>query len=383
MTETGTPPRVLFVDDEPNLLNAISRQVRGFVTAELASSPLAAVELLERAASGGDEPFAAVVSDMRMPGMDGGAVLKHARATCPEATRMLLTGYTDITGAISAVNDGNIFRLLTKPCATPVLRAAIADAVEQYELVRDRRELLEQTLRGAVAALVETLAMAQPAAFARASRLRQLTHEVADRLGLPDAWRIEVAAQLGEIGVVTLPPEALDAFARGVPASPAVTGMLDALPDLADGVLRRIPRLEAVREIVRAQQPVDRVDPRRLAGADQAALVVQAVREYDALTARGTSPSAAIGALRERRYHAAEILDALREVVAGTAVEVREVPVAALCPGMVLAVDLRTSNGILLISHGHTLTEEMLVRVRNFASLSGLESEPMVYFHVG
>jgi len=375
-------PRVLFVDDEQLLLDGLSRQVRGFVAAQVCPSPTEATRLLEQAVADPDGGYAAVVSDMRMPGMDGAALLKHARAVCPDTTRLLLTGYADIDSAIAAVNDGNLFRFLTKPCATPLLRAALTDAIEQHHLIRDRRQLLEQTLRGAVEALVETLAMSHPAAFARACRLRRLVGQVAEQLHLADRWQVEIAAQLGEIGVVTLPPEALEALTRGTPPNAAIARMLDALPGLADGVLRRVPRLETVRAIVAAQQPVDHAERHLVALSDRPSRILQAVREYDALTARGLPPDNSLGVLRQRGYHTDEILDALRAVVAADeAADTREVDVAYLRPGLVLAADLRSSKGMLLVSHGHVLTDELLTRIRNFARLSGLESKPLILEH--
>ncbi|MBN1172355.1 MAG: response regulator [Micromonosporaceae bacterium] len=372
-------PRVMFVDDEKHLLQGVSRQVRGMVDAEFVTSPIVAAQMLEESVVRGVGSFAAVVSDMRMPGMDGAALLKHARTVCPDTTRLLLTGYADIESAIAAVNEGNIFRFLTKPCSTPALQAALVDAIEQNQLIRDRRELLELTLRGAVEALVETLSMTHPAAFSRATRLRRIAREVADRLGLTDGWRIEVAAQLGEIGVVTLPPEALEALTRGVPANAAVASMLEALPDLADGVLSRIPRLEVVREIVRAQEPVDRPDLARLAAASKAARALQAVREFDAMIARGYDQDSALELMWQRARHDDDILDALQSVVsANQGVQIREVDVDFLRPGIVLAADVRTDQGVLLASHGHVLTEELLARIRNFAALGGLESRPLI-----
>lgn len=203
MVSTGQLPRVLFVDDQERLLEGLGRQVRGFVNAELMTSPLAAANLLRDSAT--DDGFAAIVSDMRMPEMDGATLLRHAKTICPDTTRLLLTGYSDINHAMAAVNEGNIFRFLMKPCSTPVLRGALEDAIGQHHILVDRRELLEKTLRGAVEALVEALTMAHPTAFARASRLRGLARQAAQLLNLPNPWEIEVAAQLGEIGVITLP----------------------------------------------------------------------------------------------------------------------------------------------------------------------------------
>lgn len=380
MVDPNALPRVLFVDDQLRLLEGLERQVRGVVQTQLLTSPVEAAELLERTAAT-DEAFAAIVSDMRMPEMDGAALLKHAKAVSPDTTRLLLTGYSDINHAMAAVNEGSIFRFLMKPCSTPILRAAIDDAIEQHTLIRDRRELLEQTLRGAIEALVEALTMVHPAAFARASRLRGLARETALRLKLPDPWQIEVAAQLGEIGIITLPPEALDALVRGTSPNPAITRMLRDLPDVADDVLRRIPRLDGVRAIVRAQQPVDQPDLSALERADDASRLLQAIREYDALISRGQSPYNAIEAMRSRGLYSPAALEALRDVASTQdSVEVKEVDIAALRPGLVLAADLRSrKGGMLLVKDGHVLTEQLLTRIRNFERLGGLESRPLIY----
>ncbi|MBT8226942.1 MAG: response regulator [Dactylosporangium sp.] len=377
MASTRQLPRVLFVDDQERLLEGLSRQVRGVVESVLITSPRAAAELLEHPDENGD--FAAIVSDMRMPEMDGAALLKHAKSVCPDTTRLLLTGYTDINHAISAVNEGNIFRFLTKPCSTANLRLALDDAINQHLMLRDRRDLLERTLRGAIEALVETLTMAHPAAFARASRLRRLVRETADRMGMSNPWQIEAAAQLGEIGVITLPPEALEALTRGSSSNAVISRMLDELPELADDVLKRIPRLENVRAIVRAQQPVDHPDLLALAEAGQESRLLQAVREYDALTVQGYQPTNALGVMAQHGFHDPYLLNAIRTVVAdGEGGEIREVEVEDLQPGLLLAADLRSRKGMLLVKNGHVLTTELLARIRNFDRLGGLERRPLV-----
>jgi FixJ family two-component response regulator len=379
MTDASERPRVLFVDDDENVLNGIARLVRSFVDAELCTSPKAAAHLLDQTDVVGGHEFAVIVSDMRMPEMDGAALLKHANEVAPDTTRMLLTGFTDLHSAVAAVNEGNIFRLLTKPCPTMHLRNALKAALHQHQLILDSRELLDQTLRGAVQALTETLAMAHPAAFARASRLGRLAQKVTKALHLPASWQVEVAAQLGEIGVVTLPPEAIDALMRGEPTSPGIQKMLEALPGLADTVLSRIPRLDTIREIVRAQEPVDEPNPRRFVGASRAVLVVQAIREFDAMAARGHPPGVIVQILRQRAYHEPDIIDALQAAVpASGTTTTRRVDPSALKVGEILAADLRAANGTLLLSGGQVLTEPMLVRIRNFESMPGLGERPLI-----
>jgi hypothetical protein len=141
----------------------------------------------------------------------------------------------------------------------------------------------------------------------------------------------------------------------------------------------RIPRLDTIREIVRAQEPVDDPSPRRLAGASRAALVVQAIREFDAMAARGHPPGVIVQILRQRAYHEPDIIDALQAAVpASGTTTTRRVDPAALKAGDILAADLRAANGTLLLSGGQVLTEPMLVRIQNFESMPGLGERPLI-----
>jgi FixJ family two-component response regulator len=368
---------VLFVDDEPAVVEALARTVRGLVDAQTATNPFAAGTMLEAAA--GSRPFTVLVTDMRMPGMDGASLLKLSRSVSPDTTRVLLTGHADLEHAIAAINDGHAFRFLTKPCPPEVMRSALADGIEQYRLLTGQRVLLEHTLRGAVEALVEALAMARPAAFARAGRLRRLVAAVAAELDLPERWPVEVAAQLGELAVVTLPEEALAALTRGSYTDPRIAAMLQALPGLTDEVLGRIPRLEPVRDILRGQDPVDVAEGMAGMTRQRPGEVLQAVREFDALVARDYRPEDAVGLLRRRSHHPVEVLDALAAAVAGRAGSVgRPVPVPDLRTGMVLAEDLHDRTGVVLAVRGQELSAGLLSLIRNHDVMPGLRAVPAV-----
>jgi response regulator RpfG family c-di-GMP phosphodiesterase len=237
---------VLCVDDEPAVLDGLRRSLRGIVELHTATGGAEALATLEAAG-----PFAVVVSDMRMPGMDGVTLLAHFRERAPDTIRMLLTGNADVEAAAAAVNRGQIFRFLFKPCPPDDLRAAVTAAVEQHRLVTAERELLDRTLRGSVQALVETLALANPTAFTRAARLRRLVRSVVAALGLEEWWHIEIAATLSQIGAVTLPPAVVEKLHTGEELSPDESEMAGRLPAIAEDVLSTIPRLEAVRGIIR------------------------------------------------------------------------------------------------------------------------------------
>lgn len=172
----------------------------------------------------------------------------------------------------------------------------------------------------------------------------------------------------------------MEALTRGTTTDPTIANMLHDLPNIADDILQRIPRLEGVRAIVRAQQPVTRPDNVALARADEASRLLQAIREYDALTAQGYPPNNALAVMRKNTIHAPRVLDAIREIVSSsTSGKIREIDVSHLRPGQLLAADIRSRRGMLLVKNGHVLTAELLTRIRNFEKLGGLESQPMIF----
>lgn len=133
--------KVLIVDDEVNILSAARRKLRGDY--ELCTAPGGSEALL---ALENDGPFAVIVSDMRMPGMDGVQLLNEFSRLAPNTVRIMLTGCTDRQTAIDAVNKGNIFRFLTKPCADDALKRAIDEGLEQYRIASGEKGAYDKTL---------------------------------------------------------------------------------------------------------------------------------------------------------------------------------------------------------------------------------------------
>ena len=135
-------PRILCVDDEPQILEALRDTLHRSFDVRTTSS---GVEGLERLRTD-PQDYALIISDMRMPVMSGSVFLREARRIAPNSTRILLTGYADLDAAVSAVNDPQLFRFLTKPCASEQLLRACAAGLGQYRLQTAERVLLEQTL---------------------------------------------------------------------------------------------------------------------------------------------------------------------------------------------------------------------------------------------
>jgi DNA-binding NtrC family response regulator len=155
--------RILFVDDEPKVLQAFERQLSDKFEVHTAAAPDLGLRIL-----GEEGPYAAVVSDFRMPHMNGTQFLARVKQLTPDTVRLMLTGQADLNATIDAVNEGNIFRFLTKPCSAEVLAGALESALEQYRLVTAERELLERTLHGSVKVLSEVLSLTLAPSAARA-----------------------------------------------------------------------------------------------------------------------------------------------------------------------------------------------------------------------
>ncbi|MEZ4703135.1 MAG: response regulator [Rhodothermales bacterium] len=241
---------VLFVDDEQNLLDAISRHFRRQYNVFTANSGAEALALFQSRG-----PFPIVISDMKMPQMNGVELLRTIRIKSPDTIRILLTGQAGLSDAISAINEGNIFRFLNKPCSLGTLGQTLEAARKQYELVTNQRILLEETLQGSIRMLVDILSLTNPTAFGKAVRARQ---EIQELLGLvdlegADKWPIEMAAMLSQIGSVSLTPELMEKVYKGAVLTAEEAALVDKMPEVAESLLAHIPRIEEVRAILRYQ----------------------------------------------------------------------------------------------------------------------------------
>jgi response regulator RpfG family c-di-GMP phosphodiesterase len=378
-------PKILCVDDEPAVLSGIELHLRRKFRMSKANSGAEGLTMLE--AQG---PFPVVMSDMRMPGMDGATFLSAVRARAPESVRVLLTGQSDMDAAIKAVNEGGIFRFLTKPCPAEVLLVALGAALDQHNLVISERVLLQETLRGSVRALTEVLALTNPLAFGRATRAKEHVVALAARQAVPEAqrWPIEVAAMLSQLGTVTMLPQTVEKMYYGRPLTTAEETEVRRLPVVAEQLLAPIPRLEPVREILTHQDA--RFDPGTTTPAGPAAVkkgaalplgarMLKLALDFDVLEAQGQTPRQALDAMRTRRgAYDPELLEAFAALAGGSGNEpvVQELAVSALRPGLVFVDDVRTRDGGLLIARGHEITQNLLERIRNFAKNVGVR-EPL------
>ena len=372
-------PRVLCVDDEPAILDSLRRQLYAEFAVVGAESGAEALAFLRQ-----DPSFAVLMSDMRMPGMDGAAVLAQALRIRPDTVRVLLTGQADIEDALAAVNDGNVFRFLLKPCPRPVLVKALTDAVAQHRTIRAERELVEGTLRGSVAALFEVLSLANPAAFARAARIRAIVAQMVEATRPPDAWRIEIAAMLSQIGTVVLAPETVSKLDAGSPLTAEEEAQVDQLPRHAESLLAPIPRLDDVRQMIRDQtvphehqsRPsppaagyVLRATPEAKTNVATGAAMLRIAVDLETLEAGGIHRRVALGVLARRTgTYDPHLLDALLQMAEPETIEpdVLQLLSSELKAGMTVVRDVTDSAGRLLVGRGYQVTGSLIERIRNW-----------------
>jgi response regulator RpfG family c-di-GMP phosphodiesterase len=356
---------VLCVDDDPRVVEGLSLHLRKEYRVLTALSGTQALERLKEAGGA-----AVVISDMRMPGMDGATLLKQVMQVYPDATRILLTGEPGRDSAVSAVNTAHVFRFLLKPCSPDQLKAAVEDGVIQHRLVIAERSVLKETLIGCIKALVDVLAITSPAAFGRASRVKRLAMELADKLDCHHFWQLEAAAMLSQIGYLSVPEDLVEKLHCGEALSPEERTQANRVPEVVNALLENIPRLEPVVQIVTALNWTDEQIARLGDGTiGLGARILGLVLEYDSLTSRGVAVGDAMQVLRCRtaRYRE-ELVERFAAWVgaASTRAQLCEVPLGAVKPGMVIMQDVRTPRGLLFVARGFEVTNVFLERIRNF-----------------
>jgi CheY-like chemotaxis protein len=368
------PDKILFVDDEPPVLDGLKRMLHGVFAVDTAPGGPQALETMRVLG-----PYAIVVSDMRMPGMNGAQFLAEARRTTPGAVRMLLTGYTDLNAAIEAVNEGNIFRFLTKPCPKETLVKAIEDGLAQYRLVNAEKELLEHTLMGSIKVLTDFLSVASPAAFGRSTRIAGCVRHLVGKFGLPSPWRFEAAAMLSQLGCITLAPEVIQAAYAGESLSPEDQARFAAHPQVASNLLANIPRLEPVAWMIGQQRVKETICKSHEVAADVVfgANALKLAVAFDDLRQKGASDEEAIASLRYRpNEFEAELVQALVGIkTTSAAMELRKVSTSKLSPGMILQQEIRTRAGMLVVAKGQEITQALAIKLDNFAHAGTIDKE--------
>jgi response regulator RpfG family c-di-GMP phosphodiesterase len=411
--EVGT---VLLVDDDESLLAAMSRLLRpDGLRVLIAPGGERALELLE--AEGAS--IGVVVSDYQMPGMNGADLLRAVRLRWPDATRILSTGNADLTAAARTVNEGQVSRLITKPCDPDQFREVVSAGLTQYQLVLENRRLrevadeqssrleqwnlrLEETVSQRTAELEQANASLQRGLLDcvrvlvgflerrlpdRASRCREaarLAGRLAERAAIPPETvrRIQLAALVQDIGLMGLPDPILRQ--RPEDLTMAARTQYEQHPIIGQGTLSGVEQLVEIATWIRHHH--ERWDgrgyPDRLAGlaiplpSRIIALTdgyIEAVGREGATATRWRSAQRAAGAYDPDLVEvlAAE-LDHRPVTQPSTGLDV---PVNQLRPGHKLAAPITSATGAVLVKSGEVLSEALLSRIQALAVAGVLASD--------
>ncbi|MCI0535464.1 MAG: response regulator [Verrucomicrobiales bacterium] len=376
--------KILFVDDDANILAAFQRNLRKQFPVDIAVGGEQGLSVI-----GAQGPYAVVVADMQMPRMNGLEFLKKLEEVSPDTVRIMLTGNADQKTAADAVNQGHVFRFLTKPCSTEDLAFTLTAALKQYSLVIAERELLEKTLSGSVKLLTEILSMTDPQSFGQAQTLRDYTRTYVKSMSLAASWEFELAALLSPIGMVTVPPPVAYKARTGTPLTGAEKDILARMPETGANLLANIPRLEKIAQIVRYHKkqydgggfPAD-----RLAGDDLpvAARILKVLSDLLELENKGVPLAKALEEMQRRTgWYDPRVLDACfvcfdvylpratQPSGSRLAISAKELRV-----NDILASDVATKEGLLVVTAGTQISQMVLLKLRNFAELGDIK-EPI------
>lgn len=411
---------ILCVDDEANILSALRRLFKpmGYQVVT-AMSGAEGLRILD------EKAIDLVISDMRMPEMDGAEFLEKVAMKWPWIVRVLLTGHADISSTIQAVNKGKIYRYVSKPWEETDLKLTVQGAVEQRFLEQERRRLekltymqneelqeLNAQLEDKVAQRTEELAKANEALHANhmltikgfsnllearepmlaghSRRVADISKRLAAKMGMSpqQAQDVMYAALLHDIGKIGLPDQLLTKPYESL--KPEERERMRMHSVTAQGMLVALESLQEVGWIIRTHH--EHFDgtgyPDGLEGGaiPLGARILAVVNDYDALqigtlTAERKTESQARHYIEERsgrNYDPAVVhkfFAVLQDIDEQEGHRQSALKSAGLEPGMVLARDLVAKDGVLLLSKGYVLDDRMIGKIRTFEKLIGCTLE--------
>ena len=424
---SDTKHTILLVDDEENILNALNRVLRreGFriVTATSGNQALLTMD---------KEKITLILSDCRMPGMDGIELLAEVRKRTPDTIRMMLTGYADMETSMAAINRGEVYRFITKPWNDDELKLIIKDGIHQYELVQENRYLheltqkqnlilkdlnsnleqkvsertrevemlfkeLEQNFFDVVRVFTGLMELKSPYLGGHAKRVAALSRRLAEKIGLPtdEVLNIEVAALLQDIGTLGFPDKILKKKENELDI--VEKALLQQHPSLGQTALQQIKKLSDICLIIRHHH--ERYDglgyPDNLRGEmiPAGSRIIAIADSFDTLvnpweSHERYSVDRAIHELEKEAgksfdpnyvYKFIELLKDVKHEVTGA--DSIEIDISELKEGMILASDIKTRRGLLLIASGEVMQTSHLAKIKNFQRIDPVVTKILVRSH--
>ncbi len=362
--------KVLLVDDEPEVLYSFEPILQSRYDFYTAENPLDALTKVKDTG-----PFSVVVSDYRMPKMNGVDLLKEVMKVNKNTTRILLTGFSDYNSIIDAINSGNIFRYLTKPIQINDLITNIDDGINQYNLITAEKELLEKTLKGSIKLLMNLVSVTNKKSFIRVSRVRNIVKNLAQKLNYEPLWEAEIAVMLSEIGLVGVPADIIEKKEKKITLTPDEIKLFDTYPSIGSDLLKNIPRLENVAKAIGylSVSNYSEFSPEELE-SNKALLLSQLIsiaKTFDKITDAGLENADAFTFLKKRKTYSPHILTLFELEFSENEnlkkAKVQNVMIDDLKEDMILAEDIVDNLGMILYAKGKELSDLIILKLRNMA----------------
>ncbi|MBL4630426.1 MAG: response regulator [Paraglaciecola sp.] len=355
-------PKILLVDDEINIINSYRRTLRNIFDLDFALGGEEALKLLSA-----DKKYAVIVTDMKMPNMNGLELLEKAKELVPDTVRIMLTGNSEQDTAVNAVNIGDIFRFINKPCDSDTLINNINLAVKQHNLIVSERLLLNRTLKGVINVLSDVLALVNPDATDNSTKILDYMQRLAKVMKLPHTWGFEPMVKLSQLGCVIFPQDTIKNMDNGPDISPEEKQLLVQHPCLASDLIMRIPRMENIARSILYQEkcfngegvPMDDVKGKKIPlGSRMLKVVIDFIR----FEKQGLTKEQAFSKLtKQSQFYDPEILLALKKSLE-LIVELPKkiIQLADLKENMIINGNLLTIRGQLVAKKGQKVTETLL-----------------------
>lgn len=365
---------VMIVDDNPANLKLLEDLLRGLY--EVRSFPLGRLAL----AAAEHEPPDLILLDINMPEMNGYQVCEKLKSTSPLAgiPVIFLSALDAVEDKVRGFRSGGA-DYISKPFQFEEVQARIETHLRLRRTQKSECELLERTLSGALASLLDLVQITSPMLVLRSQAVREIVRHISRRMGLADAWQFEIAAMLCLLGSIVMPNDLFERAYLGQELSPDENQVFRAHPAAGARLISNIPRMEVVAEIVRLHRDPEAVAP----GAERVKLGVQMLQlsmELDRKLLQGIECPAAIDQLRASGNFNSKMLDALDGFsLPKTEFALQSLPVQELRAGMVLDEDIiATTTGLSVLKQGMLLSPTWIDRLGNFAKTSGVQERVRV-----
>ncbi len=374
--------KILLVDDELLLLDSLRRELSLQYDIDTAES---GIEGLEKISKNG--PYCVVVSDFRMPKMDGIKFLTRTMETAPNTVRIMLTGNADLPIAVDAINQGQIFRFLSKPCSGKLLTQSLDAGIRQYQLVMAEKELLENTLKESISMLTEMLAIVNPKAYGRALRIRQLVIQIIKELQIANGWQYEMAAALSQLGWITFSQQMLDKIENKQTFNASEAVIFSNHPFTAGKLIKNIPRLELVTKVIVGQdRSIDDLclDPAypELYAVDLGSHILKICIDYDQLMLQGLRHDQILTKLQStHNLYLPEVLNSLSGLHSyhptANEQQIEEITLKELEVGMLMVEPIMNIFGDMLVTKNTQITASILIKLLGLYSNTNTLVEPL------